>query len=153
MKTPHQCLSHTCHGHHTEADLLQLVQHQARWVIHVILGTETSINKAILLSTDVGISASLSKLLLEKKSAVNCSSACSLPSTTLFHLNQIANGNTSLICIPSPWMVYSKSAKQQLSSPLPNHTEAFSSIRPDFSSAVNMYMLTAKMYKASVLSA
>lgn len=67
MKTPHQCLSHTCHGHHTEANLLQLVQHQARRVIHMILGTETSINKAILLSTDVGISASLSKLLLENR--------------------------------------------------------------------------------------
>lgn len=57
--------------------------------------------------------------LLGTLNPVNCSGACSLPSTPWFisqqHLNPIANDNTSLICVPSARVVYSKSAKQQLS--------------------------------------
>lgn len=105
----------------------------------MILGTETSINKAILLSTDVGISASLSKLLLENR--------------VLLIVLVLVHFLPHLVSFESDcqWQhlpdLYSITLNGLL------HTEAFSSIRPDFSSAVNMYMLTAKMYKASVLSA
>lgn len=64
METPDQRLSHSRHRQHTEANLLQLVQHQARWVVHMVFRTKISTNRVILPSTDVGF-LSFSKLCLE----------------------------------------------------------------------------------------
>lgn len=40
VEAPHQRLSHPGHRHYAEADLLQLVQHQAWRVVHMVLGAK-----------------------------------------------------------------------------------------------------------------
>lgn len=65
METPHQRLSHTCHRQHAEANLLQFVQDEARWFLHMVFRTKISINKSNSAFHRCGIYRSFSTMSLE----------------------------------------------------------------------------------------
>lgn len=141
METPHQRLSHSRHRQQAEANLLQLVQHQARWVVHMVLRTKISINKVILPSTDVGF-LSFSKLCLE--------STWLLSVLVLFHFLPHLGSFPRSIWIRLPMTTLPCSVTHHLewftlgAEAFLNHTFFIPASWFDLSSAVNMCTLTAK---------